>query len=643
MSAENYEDESSSPSGGEAVRSHSRSQSRSPSRVQSRSPSRTQSGIDVFESHHNTSAYSDSADGTSQMFAARNSTPGMGAYEADIQSAYAQVASSLSEEESRYNPLRNIRRKEIKMRYMAKMQQSDLAKRRAEAELAHFDYNDFVHTESEAKNKALAALHDSQATENRSSYFVPSLTDLCARTIGFGFAKNPTFGELDDALIARVVPYISTDVPVPAAAAVIEDERYWKKCALAKYSVGELGTFHGLSIDRKHPVSMPQVNGSFYEKKPSDAVTTTTTGAVQLTYKQIFLEKEVQGMLERDLPIDPSLMLVQLKKIAPVLAPFVRRLTLRQLRSHVSLPALFNLFPNITEFSVSYGIRTQGMGFEMNMLGMRQSDASYIAEILKTVRGLKILRLSECMMDDILLRGILSGLVKNTTLEILDISHNIVGDNGAQAMATLLASNTSLKELYMSNNSFTSVSGQLFGLALRKNTSLRVVDLRLNHLQKEGGQMLCEGLRENHTLERLVISSNELTGDCMTAVYRAATGFANLVTQSTSASPLPTHSSLNLRSTGRETPLLVDRKDSGVKPLLKEEPARKIAIRYLDISDNPLGRESGEVVLAILRDNPNLHGLDIRMTGIDERTVQEVEEIVRKRNFESKYSHTIKG
>jgi hypothetical protein len=454
------------------------------------------------------------------------------------------------------NPLRSIRRKENKLRNMAHIKQEELARKRQEATAAHRDYQDMMHMISQPKIEADNALRNSQAMVNKASYFIPTLVDLCARTIAFHFEEHPTFSNLSESLISRVVPYISPELSAAITAPVVNDDEYWKRCALKKYPVGEL-----------HSHDAPNVS-----------------------YKQIFLEREVETLLERDRPTDPNLVLLQLRKMAAYAAPHVSRLTARQLRSHLNLKELMKLFPRLSQLSISYGVRTEGMGFDMSMMGMRQTDALFLADVLKTCPQLQELSLSECMIDDMLLRGIISGLVRNNTLRQLDLSHNRISDNGAQALATLLANNKSIQHLSVANNQLTGLAGQLFAQALRQNSALLSLDLRLNRLGEEGGTALFDGLVGNATLQTLRVSSNNLGHETVLAAQLA-------ISQAHSA------------------------------------------ISSIDFSDNPLGHESSVAVREMVLNNSKIKHFDVRLTHVGLDLQQEIEEVLRKRTFTSKYVH----
>lgn len=448
-------------------------------------------------------------------------------------------------EESEVNPLRIIRRKESRMKQAARTRHSELIKREKETSVFRRDFESMLH----AKPSQPSLRKQIEEGSREVSYFVPSLTDLCARKIADIFETLPSFAEFPDHLKALVIPNVSLDMPLEFVLPTIEDEKFWKRYAFHRHTAGELDV-HSRTFS---------------------------------SFKQRVLEKAVQDILEQQSPVDPQLIFASVKSCVHSCGHLVRRLHIRQLLSHLDPRHLVALFPNLVELSISYGVRTEGMDFDMAMHGIRQTDSLGLSDILRRHPKLRILQLSQCMLDDMTLRGVLSGMVGNTSLQVLDLSHNRIGDNGAQALATLLASNFSIQEVSLANNNLGPVSGQLLSLCLSRNRTVRALELRLNRLGDEGGRALADGLLQNSTLTQLGLGSTGI---------------------------------------GFETA-------SMIRNVLR---SRLCVLTSIDLSNNPLGPDSGALVCEAVAQNPRIVQCDLRLSGLTPADLEATEQLLRRRN-----------
>jgi Ran GTPase-activating protein (RanGAP) involved in mRNA processing and transport len=168
------------------------------------------------------------------------------------------------------------------------------------------------------------------------------------------------------------------------------------------------------------------------------------------------------------------------------------------------------VLPNLTKLDLTYGVKQIGMKYERMLFGMKISDATSIAKAIKDSETLTTLVLSSNLLDDDLLRMLMTGLIKNNSITYLDVSHNKITNHGARLLSKLLGSKSVLTSLNVCDNQIHAEGGRYLGRGLRHNDSLTDLNLRLNRLTDEGGRMLFDGLRDNVTLTNINLSSNSI-------------------------------------------------------------------------------------------------------------------------------------
>lgn len=295
-----------------------------------------------------------------------------------------------------------------------------------------------------------------------------------------------------------------------------------------------------------------------------------------LTWKQLYFEQNLQFLLESFDPSndDISLLLQRVKASED----HVFTLTIRQLLSHIDLAAVCELLPNLTRLDVTYGVRRIGMKFERMLFGMKISDATSIAKCIKHSGVLTTLVLQSDLLDDDLLRMLMTGLIKNRSITHLDLSHNKITNHGARLLSKLLGSKSVLTHLDLCDNQIHAEGGRYLGRGLRHNVSLSSLNLRLNRLTDEGGRMLFEGIRDNSALTRLNVSGNSVGAE-------AAQALAGLL-----AEPRSALCSLDLSCNQ------LDDADVGV---LRQALADNTQVLALDLRLNQVSKEAEEVLAEI--------------------------------------------
>lgn len=147
---------------------------------------------------------------------------------------------------------------------------------------------------------------------------------------------------------------------------------------------------------------------------------------------------------------------------------------------------------------------------------MQMADGASLVECIRLSTCLVSLSLPCNLLDDDLLKMLLSGLVANKTLRELDLSHNRVGDQGARRLAKYLLRTDVLAKLDLGDNIIRYEGSRCIGQALRTNTSLQVLSLKHNRLDDGSGAKLFNDLQQNHGLTDLNLSANQLASRTVT-------------------------------------------------------------------------------------------------------------------------------
>ncbi|KAL9657787.1 hypothetical protein ABK040_013125 [Willaertia magna] len=236
---------------------------------------------------------------------------------------------------------------------------------------------------------------------------------------------------------------------------------------------------------------------------------------------QTWLNSYRNELAEQDLPDDVRDMFdfiiaknrEHLRELCNLSKDYITELNIKGLKEHVDLYDMFSLLTNVEKLKMEYSARNVGMTFDMNLLGMRKQDCLMLAQVLSDPNvssNLKVLILSENMIDDELTKIIASGTLKSQVTH-LDLSHNRIGVEGASALAALLKRNTKLKKLVLADNEIKSEGALTISLSLQVNSNLTDLNLSLNKIRDAGAVAI---LHSNCTsLTNLSLSNNSLMGE----------------------------------------------------------------------------------------------------------------------------------
>lgn len=298
-----------------------------------------------------------------------------------------------------------------------------------------------------------------------------SLMSKCIRVVVDNFERMPVKELLPPPQMAEITEQLSTKLSPCVGAKYVFNENYWKRCCVEKYG------WHCCKLSEHG-----------------------------LLWKQLYFEKLLNERLEDfDIETDDE---TSLYELVDACADYIFTVSFRQLPSHIDLSELLSMMPNLTKLEVTYGVNKIGMNYERMLFGMKIADATALAKAFNRADNLTTIMLMGNMIDDDLLRMLMSGLIKNSTVTCLDLSHNRITNHGTRLLSKLLGDSSVLTSLNLADNQIHAEGGRYIARGLRENDSLLHLNLKLNRLLDDGCQMLLEGLQENTCLTELNMGSN---------------------------------------------------------------------------------------------------------------------------------------
>ncbi|KZT55643.1 hypothetical protein CALCODRAFT_484631 [Calocera cornea HHB12733] len=156
-----------------------------------------------------------------------------------------------------------------------------------------------------------------------------------------------------------------------------------------------------------------------------------------------------------------------------------------------------------------------------------RTGVTYIAQVLKRNRTLRVLNLAENRIDEKGLSALAEALKYNETLETLDLSGNpCCGPSleGVTSLRMAFTVNRSLRRLFLSNTNLTSQAAIHLAEFIPETHTLLHLDLTRNDLDYAGILALAAGMRSNLTLRCLDLSippNDEQAARCSRDILQA--------------------------------------------------------------------------------------------------------------------------
>jgi hypothetical protein len=327
------------------------------------------------------------------------------------------------------------------------------------------------------------ALADEEVKVNKvSNPAHETLMSKCIKVVVDNFERMPVRELLPPPQMAEITRQLPTNLSPLVGAKYVFNENYWKRCCVEKYG------WHCCKLSEHG-----------------------------LLWKQLFFEKLLNERLEDfDVETDDESSLYDL---VDACSDYIFTVSFRQLPSHIDLSELLSMMPNLAKLEITYGVNKIGMNYERMLFGMKIADATALAKAFNRAETLTTILLTGNMIDDDLLRMLMSGLIKNSTVTCLDLSHNKITNHGTRLISKLLGDSSVLTSLNLADNQIHAEGGRYIARGLRENDSLLYLNLKLNRLLDDGCQMLLEGLLENTCLTELNMGSNGAGNKVCTAFW----------------------------------------------------------------------------------------------------------------------------
>jgi len=308
------------------------------------------------------------------------------------------------------------------------------------------------------------AFRDSPADE--------TLMMKAARVISSNFQRNPQDMDLiPKRCREKVLELLPTNLDIKISSKRVHSEKYWKRCCEERWKGNCVKSLHGN------------------------------------TWKQTYFERYLQDLLET---FDPKRGDDDgaLRENVKASKDFVFSLKITQLLAHPDLSLIFDNLQNLSDLTLTYGVKRLRMRYDRALFGMKLSDAESLSRCLKTSQMLCRLSLPSNLIDDDLLEILISGLSANDTITHLDLSNNKIGDLGVQILTEILGRSSTLVSLNLANNQIRAEGGRILGHILAQSCPLTSLNLRLNRIADVGASALFKSLSLNETLTELNVAAN---------------------------------------------------------------------------------------------------------------------------------------
>jgi hypothetical protein len=282
---------------------------------------------------------------------------------------------------------------------------------------------------------------------------VPPLIDLAVDIVAENFTLYPHLNKIKQpVIIDRVIDKVSTDLPIAITAPHITHESYWKKACERTWK-NLRPDFHGWS------------------------------------WKQAYIETYIQELLMKNSG-DAAKFIPEIRACRN----FLFNLKIDYLPTHTDLKILFKHAPNLSDVSITYGAKHLGDKYERSMFGMRMEDAASLVDCMKMGDCLVSLALPCNLIDDELMKMLISGLFANRRLTHLDLSHNRIKDKGALRLAKYVYRRQIIKSLDLSDNQIGYKGARSISSVLLYNKSLQILNLKHNRIDDEAGAKMFNDL-----------------------------------------------------------------------------------------------------------------------------------------------------
>lgn len=188
-----------------------------------------------------------------------------------------------------------------------------------------------------------------------------------------------------------------------------------------------------------------------------------------VSWKSLFLERHMQDLVESAQPqyADED----NMEDITTLLSPYIFTLEITQLQAwkppltwskedvpevypidHINFEPILKRLENIKELDIIYGMKDASEIFEFRLFQISKDDCRNLGRGVLLLKNITVLRLHKSQLRDEQIQALMQGLVKNKTIEELDLSHCVIGDHGALCIAKVVSVHPTLLKLILCDN-----------------------------------------------------------------------------------------------------------------------------------------------------------------------------------------------
>ena len=269
---------------------------------------------------------------------------------------------------------------------------------------------------------------------------------------------------------------------------------------------------------------------------------------------------------------------------------------------------------SLTLYSTDYDIKAKSkkrpMAIDGKLLKLNSSSEMINIKILYNYNDACLsentISLSNKDLNDDTMCLITLGLYDNTTIKVLDISHNSITDVGAVVISKCLKHNNTIQKLELSRNKIT-INGAMCINFLEHNDTLQELDISHNNIADKGVKVLSDSLRCNSGLQELNISHNDIT-------FNGAMSIGNFLKDNKALQKLDiSHNKIA---------------DNGLE-VITDSLRCNNGLQELKISHNDITINGAEFIGSFLKHNTTLQKLDISHNKIGDNGLAVISKSLR--------------
>lgn len=311
------------------------------------------------------------------------------------------------------------------------------------------------------------------------------LSEIALEKVAKYFIHFRELENLDEKYRVKVYERMSVDYPIEIVFPLIDYEPYWERAAKKHFNVIDC-SIHGNS------------------------------------WKQCYAEKYIEKLISNyNSKVDN---MEDIVKILDIVKFHVFNLEVPTFSSEFDIANIPTYFVNLTTLGIKYSPVLRGdntpdlfkkkltpIGDEFSKFGLRVPDLKKFSILMSDLSYLLSLSLQGNIIDDDMIKWLVSGLICNHTLRCLDLSHNNITEKGMIKLSSFIFRSKCLVSLDVSDNKIGGEGGFAMGLILKENLRLRVLKAAMNRLNDQNGSKIFKMLAKNDYLEELDLSNNDLS------------------------------------------------------------------------------------------------------------------------------------